>query len=49
MSKIYLLIGSNKGNCYSFIKEAIELIHKDIIEFFLVPIFVDKISCYYNF
>ena len=30
MRKIYLSIGSNKGNRYSFIKEAIELIQKDI-------------------
>ena len=30
MRKIYLSIGSNKGNRYSFIKEALELIQKDI-------------------
>ena len=32
MSKIYLSIGSNKGNRYSFIKEALILIQKDIGE-----------------
>ena len=30
MRKIYLSIGSNKGNRYSFIKEALRLIRKDI-------------------
>ncbi len=30
MRKIYLSIGSNKGNRYSFIKEALRLIQKDI-------------------
>ena len=32
MSKIYLSIGSNKGNRYSQIKEALKLIRKDIGE-----------------
>lgn len=32
MRKIYLSIGSNKGNRYSFIKEALRLIQKDIGE-----------------
>ena len=36
MSKIYLLIGSNKGNRYSFIKEALELIRKDIGDVILI-------------
>ena len=30
MRKIYLSIGSNKGNRYSFIKEALKLIQIDI-------------------
>ena len=36
MRKIYLSIGSNKGNRYSFIKEALRLIHKDIGEVILI-------------
>ena len=36
MSKIYLSIGSNKGNRYSFIKEALELIRKDIGDVILI-------------
>ena len=36
MSKIYLSIGSNKGNRYSFIKEALRLIRKDIGKIFLI-------------
>ena len=36
MRKIYLSIGSNKGNRYSFIKEALRLIQKDIGEVFLI-------------
>ena len=35
MRKIYLSIGSNKGNRYSFIKEALRLIQKDIGEVIL--------------
>ena len=36
MRKIYLSIGSNKGNRYSFIKEALRLIQKDIGEVILI-------------
>ena len=36
MRKIYLSIGSNKGNRYSFIKEALRLIRKDIGKVFLI-------------
>ena len=36
MSKVYLSIGSNKGNRYSFIKEALRLIQKDIGEVILI-------------
>ena len=36
MRKIYLSIGTNKGNRYSFIKEALRLIHKDIGEVILI-------------
>tara|TARA_B100001027_G_scaffold155876_1_gene109707 strand:+ start:140 stop:634 length:495 start_codon:yes stop_codon:yes gene_type:complete len=36
MRKIYLSIGSNKGNRYSFIKEALRLIRKDIGNVFLI-------------
>ena len=32
MSKIYLSIGSNKGNRYSQIKEALKLIREDLGE-----------------
>ena len=30
MSQIYLSIGSNKGNRYSYIKESLEMIRKDV-------------------
>ena len=36
MRKIYLSIGSNKGNRYSFIKEALRLIRKDIGKVILI-------------
>ena len=36
MRKIYLSIGSNKGNRYSFIKEALRLIQKNIGEVILI-------------
>ena len=36
MRKIYLSIGSNKGNRYSFIKEALRLIQKDIGQVILI-------------
>ena len=36
MRKIYLSIGSNKGSRYSFIKEALRLIQKDIGEVILI-------------
>ena len=40
MSKIYLSIGSNKGNRYSQIKEALKLIREDLGEI----ISISKIS-----
>ena len=36
MRKIYLSIGSNKGNRYSYIKEALGLIQKDIGDMILI-------------
>ena len=36
MRKIYLSIGSNKGSRYSFIKEALRLIQKNIGEVILI-------------
>ena len=44
MRKIYLSIGSNKGNRYSFIKEALRLIQKDIGEVILISKIYDTKS-----